>query len=79
MVLSFGRRRRDASWVAQIVLHPALYAVYPRKLIVVDIASGVAVVATLGVVVGVSGARPGSYKLKGSEELAADSAAFGLK
>jgi hypothetical protein len=79
LVLSFGRRRRDALWVAQIVLHPALYAVYLRKLIVVDIASGVAVVATLGVVVGVSSARPGSYKLKGSEELAADSAAFRLK
>jgi hypothetical protein len=56
-----------------------LYAVYLRKLIVVNIASGVAVVATLGVVVGVSSARLGSYKLKGSEELAANSAAFRLK
>jgi hypothetical protein len=56
-----------------------LYAVYLRKLIVVNIASSVAVVATLGVVVGVSSARLGLYKLKGSEELATNSAAFRLK
>jgi hypothetical protein len=56
-----------------------LYAVYLRKLIIINIASSVAVVATLSVIIGVSSARLGLYKLKGSKELAANSAVFRLK
>jgi hypothetical protein len=76
LVLSFFWRLPDALCTALIVLYLVIYAVLACELVVVDIADAVAVGATLGVVVGVSGVSPGSYKLKGSEQLTADRAAF---
>jgi hypothetical protein len=66
----------DTALVTLIVLHSVLYAVLTRELIVVDIVVAVAVAAeALGVV---AGSGPRAYKLKGSEQLTADSAALGL-
>ena len=71
-----SRSAVDAALVALIVLYPVLYAVLTRELIVVDIVVAVALAAeALGVVSG-SGLR--AYKLKSSEQLTADSAAFRL-
>jgi hypothetical protein len=64
--------------MAIIILHPVLYTILTGELLIVHIAVATVVVATPGIVVGVSGAGPGAYKLEGSEQLTADSAAFWL-
>jgi hypothetical protein len=77
LVLSFWRLP-DASGIATIILYPVLYTVLAGELLIVNIAITAVVVATPGVVVGVSGAGLGAYKLEGSEQLTADSAALWL-
>ena len=78
MVLSFWRLL-DASGTAIIILHPVLYTVLAGELLIVDIAVTAVVVATPGVVIGVSGAGLGAYKLEGSEQLTANSATLWLQ
>jgi hypothetical protein len=77
----FGDARKssllaDAALVALIVLYPVSYTVLTRELVVVDIVVALAVAGDAPGVV--SGSGPRAYKLKSSEQLAADSAAFGL-
>lgn len=77
LVLSFWRLL-DALGIAIIILYPVLYTVLAGELLIIDIAVTAVAVATPGVVIGVSGAGPGAYKLEGSEQLTANSAALWL-
>jgi hypothetical protein len=78
----FGDARKsslsaDAALVALIVLYPVSYIVLTRELVVVDIVVALAVAGDAPGVV--SGSGPRAYKLKSSEQLAANSAAFRLQ
>lgn len=78
LVLSFCRGLPDTGHVDLILLHPVLYGVLTRKLVVVDIIVAVVVAAAVFGVVK-SGSGPRSDQLKRRKQLAANLPSFGLK
>ena len=74
LVLSFCHGPPDTGRVDLILLHPVLYGVLTRKLVVVDI---IVAAAVFGVVK--SGSGPRSDQLKRRKQLAANLPSFGLK
>ena len=68
----------NALGITIIILYLVLYTILAGELLIVNIAVTAVVVATPSVIIGVSGAGPGAYKLEGSEQLTANSAALQL-